>query len=209
VAVVVSSPATSEVLPADPWTSRAPVFSNGSVSSTSSATVTPSLVTLGLPQPLSRTALRPRGPSVLRTARVGWPAPARAHEGRARIRRLYDIEAEVRPLDDPGRLTARQARARPALESLFGWLVEQRAHVLPKSPMGVAVGYALGIRAALARYIEAGFLAIDNNTCERALRAVAVGRKNYLFAGRDGGGSSGAVLYSVVGSSSYSSTPSE
>jgi hypothetical protein len=127
--------------------------------------------------------------------------PARAHEALARIRRLYDIEAEIKPHDDPGRLTTRQARARPALESLFGWLAEQRAHVLPKSPMGVAIGYALGNRAALAPYIEAGFLAIDNNACERALRAVAVGRKNYLFAGSDGGGRSAAVLYSVVGTS--------
>jgi transposase len=72
--------------------------------------------------------------------------------------------------------------------------------VLPKSPMGVAIGYALGNRAALSRYIEAGFLQIDNNASERALRAVAVGRKNYLFAGSDTGGRSAAVLYSVVGS---------
>jgi hypothetical protein len=65
--------------------------------------------------------------------------------------------------------------------------------------MGVAVGYALGNRAALTRYAEAGFLAIDNNASERALRAVAVGRKNYLFAGSDAGGRSAAVLYSVAG----------
>jgi hypothetical protein len=65
--------------------------------------------------------------------------------------------------------------------------------------MGVAVGYALGNRAALTRYTDAGFLQIDNNACERALRAVALGRKNYLFAGSDRGGKSAAVLYSVVG----------
>ena len=85
------------------------------------------------------------------------------------------------------------------LDALFSWLEEQRGQVLPKSPMGVAVGYALGNRAALTRYTEAGFLQIDNNASERALRAVAVGRKNYLFAGSDAGGRSAAVLYSVVG----------
>lgn len=71
--------------------------------------------------------------------------------------------------------------------------------MLPKSPMGVALGYALGNRAALTRYTEAGFLSIDNNASERALRAVAVGRKNYPLAGSDAGGRSAAVLYSIVG----------
>jgi transposase len=126
--------------------------------------------------------------------------PARAHEALARIRRLYDLEAEIKPLDDPDRLAPRQARARPVLDGLFTWLEEQHGQVLPKSPIGAAVGYALGNRAALARYTEAGFLAIDNNASERTLRAVALGRKNYLFAGSDGGGRSAAVLYSVIGS---------
>jgi transposase len=125
--------------------------------------------------------------------------PVRSHEALARIRRLYDIEAVGKPLDDPGRLAARQARARPVLSDLFSWLGEQAGQVLPKSPMAVAIGYALGNRAALTRYTEAGFLSIDNNTSERALRAVAVGRKNYLFAGSDRGGRSAATLYSVVG----------
>lgn len=125
--------------------------------------------------------------------------PARAHEALARIRQLYDIEAGIQSLDAAGRRADRQARARPALGALLSWLEEQRGRVLPKSPMGVAIGYALGNRAALTRYTEAGFLQIDNNASERALRAVAVGRKNYLFAGSDAGGRSAAVLYSVVG----------
>jgi len=124
---------------------------------------------------------------------------ARAHEVLARIRRLYDIEAEIKPLDETGRLADRQARARPVRDALFTWMEEQRGQVLPKSPMGVAIGYALGNRAALARYTEAGFLSIDNNASERALRSVAVGRKNYLFAGSDAGGRSAAVLYSLAG----------
>jgi hypothetical protein len=85
------------------------------------------------------------------------------------------------------------------LDALFSWLEEQRGQVLPKSPVGAAVGYALGNRAALTRYTEAGFLQIDNNASERTLRAVALGRKNYLFAGSDAGGRTAAVLYSGVG----------
>src|SRR5258707_2922127 len=76
VAVVVPSPATSLVLLAASFTSWAPRFSNGSSNSMSSATVTPSLVTLGEPQPLSSTALRPRGPRVLRTALANFDTPA-------------------------------------------------------------------------------------------------------------------------------------
>src|SRR5262245_47980292 len=125
--------------------------------------------------------------------------PARAHEALARIRRLYDIEAEVKSLDASSRLAVRQARAQPVLESLFGWLAAQQPQVLPKSPLGAAVGYALGNWAALTRYTDAGYLQIDNNASERALRAVALGRKNYLFAGSDRGGKSAAILYSVVG----------
>jgi transposase len=125
---------------------------------------------------------------------------ARAHEALARIRRLYELEVDLKPLADYRRLDARWAKSRPALDAFFEWLEGQRPLVLPKSPMGVAVGYALGNRAALTRYTEEGFLAIDNNASERAFRAVEVGRKNYLFAGSDGGARSAAVLYSVVGS---------
>ncbi|HKB04947.1 MAG TPA: transposase, partial [Gemmataceae bacterium] len=125
--------------------------------------------------------------------------PARAHEAIARIRRLHDIEAEIKPLDDPGRRAARHARSRPLLVALFEWLNGQHSQVLPRSPIGVAIGYTLGNRAALTRSTDAGLLSIDNNASERALRAVAVGRKNYLFAGSDAGGQSAAVLYSVVG----------
>jgi hypothetical protein len=109
-----------------------------------------------------------------------------------RSRRLYDVEAEVKLLDDAGRLAARQSCSRPALDALFDWLEGQRVQVLPKSPMGVAIGYALGNRVALTRYTEAGCLEADNNASERALRAVAVGRRNYLFAGSDSGGGSSA-----------------
>jgi transposase len=84
------------------------------------------------------------------------------------------------------------------LDALFEWLMGQQGQVLPKSPMAVAIGYALANRSACTRYTEAGFLAIDNYASERALRAVAIGRKHYLFTGSDAGAESAAVLYSVV-----------
>jgi hypothetical protein len=108
-------------------------------------------------------------------------------------------QADTKSFDAAARLAARQARAGPVLDDLFTWMEQERSQVLPRSPMGTAVGYALGNRAALSRYTDAGFLAIDNYASERALRAVAVGRKNYLFAGSDAGGRSAAVLYSAAG----------
>ena len=125
---------------------------------------------------------------------------ARSHEALARIRSLYEIEAEARSLDEAGRLALRQARSRPDLDALFAWMTEERPKVLPKSPLGGAIGYALGNRVALSRYTETGFLAIDNNACERALRGIAVGRGNWTFVGSASGGETAAVLYSVVAS---------
>jgi hypothetical protein len=69
---------------------------------------------------------------------------------------------------------------------------------LPKSPLGEAITYALNQWQALLRYRDAGWLEIDNNAAERALRVVAVGRANWLFAGSDRGGQTAAVLYSLT-----------
>jgi transposase len=86
------------------------------------------------------------------------------------------------------------------LNSLGDWLVEQKRRVLPKSPMGQAISYALANWQALCRYPENGELSIDNNLSERALRAQAVGRKNWLFVGSDNGGRTAAVLFSMTAS---------
>jgi transposase len=126
--------------------------------------------------------------------------PVSAHEALARIRLLYEIEEEGKSRDDAARQTLRQSRSRPVLESLFAWMVDQRGQSLPKGPLGVALGYALGNREALQRYTEAGYLEIDNNACERTLRAIAVGRGNWTFLGSERGGKSAAVLYSLVSS---------
>jgi transposase IS66 family protein len=82
----------------------------------------------------------------------------------------------------------RQEQAVPKLAAFRGWLEELRLDVLPKSPIGIAARYALANWEALVRYCEDGELAIDNNAAERAVKPCAIGRKNWLFCGSDGGG---------------------
>ena len=122
------------------------------------------------------------------------------------IRQLYAVEKRARqekerlalPWADYGelRLRLRQEQCAPILTTLCQWLREQQRQVLPKSPIGEAITYALNQWEALLRYTAHGFLDIDNNAAERALRPIAVGRKNYLFFGSDEGGQTAAVLYS-------------
>jgi len=123
---------------------------------------------------------------------------ARAHHVLAMIRLLYDAERDAKELDADARLTLRQERSRPLLDQLHTWLLNKRDAVLPKSPIGGAIGYALNHYEALRRYITNGDLAIDNNTAERAIRPLVVGRKNYLFFGSDTGGRTAAILYSLT-----------
>lgn len=94
----------------------------------------------------------------------------------------------------------RQLLSQPVLEKLHGYLLEIEPQVLPKSPEGRAVRYALKNWTALTRYAKDGDLEIDNNRTERAIRSVAVGRNNWLFFGSDRGGNTAAVLRSFVAS---------
>jgi transposase len=127
-------------------------------------------------------------------------APVRSLEAVARIRLLYDVEKVAKDRSSELRRELRQQQSVPILADLGRWLDDQAKSVLPKSPLGNAIGYARNHWAALNRYVEDGDLDIDNNPAERALRGVAVGRKNWLFAGSDKGGRTAAVLYSFVGS---------
>jgi transposase len=139
---------------------------------------------------------------------------ARADTALEFIRKLYAVERELPPLlapsDDPVLSVQRRAReeqrrqlrrrdAEPVLTDLAKWLDETRPHALPKSPLGGAIGYASNNWAALTRYLDAGYLAIDNNLSERTLRTVALGRNNWGVIGSEEGGATAAVLYSVVG----------
>jgi hypothetical protein len=86
-----------------------------------------------------------------------------------------------------------------SLDSLEQWLEETLSRLSRKSDTALAVRYALGRWEALLRYVDDGGIEIDNNAAERALRAVALGRKNYLFAGSDRGGERAATIYSLIG----------
>src|SRR5215471_17854239 len=122
-----------------------------------------------------------------------------AREALERIAALYGIEKEIHGKSPDQRRAIRNERSRPLLESLKQWLEETLVKLSKKSDTSVAVRYALGRWEALLRYCDDGRLEIDNNAAERSLRAVALGRKNYLFAGSDRGGESAAVLYSLIG----------
>src|SRR6516162_3852775 len=122
-----------------------------------------------------------------------------ADEALRRIGELYAIEADIRGRKSEERLQVRNERSRPLLESLKQWLEEILGKLSRKSDTSLAVRYALGRWEALMRYCDDGQLEIDNNAAERALRAVALGRKNYLFAGSDRGGESAAAIYSLIG----------
>lgn len=118
----------------------------------------------------------------------------------ADIRRLYDVEDAGKKLDPEARGALRREKSLPVLEELFARLQQLSITTLPRSPQGIAVAYALKNRVALCRYCEDGDLAADNNASERALRRIAVGRGNWLFAGSDNGGRTAAVLYSAIAS---------
>jgi transposase len=138
----------------------------------------------------------------------------RAQAALERIGQLYTIERALPPLlppsDEPAvaeqrrqreeqRRQRRQQQAAPVVAALKQWLDEHKSQVLPKSALGQAVGYALNNWEALQRYLEQGYLAIDNNLSERTLRAIALGRNNWGVVGSETGGQTAAVLYSVVG----------
>jgi transposase len=121
-------------------------------------------------------------------------------EALARIGALYAIEEEIRGKPADIRLAIRQTRARPPLDELRKWMEKSQRSLSPKSETARAIRYALLRWRALTRYADDGRLEIDNSAAERALRSVALGRKNYLFAGSDAGGERAAALYSLIGS---------
>jgi transposase len=122
----------------------------------------------------------------------------RSHQALAYYRQLYELERAAKDFSDAQRLQMRQDLALPILGQFRKWLEAQRPQVLPKSPMAEALAYALNNWAALVRYTEAGFLAIDNNVAEREMKRIAIGRKNWLFVGSPQGGRTAAVLMSFT-----------
>lgn len=124
--------------------------------------------------------------------------PLRAHIALLRIRALYDIERLMRDSTPELRRAWRLKQTAPLLNKFHKWLRAERQAVLPKSPIGQAIAYALSNWRALCRYLCDGRLAIDNNAAERALRTCVVGRKNWMFCGSERGGRAAAILYSLT-----------
>ena len=126
----------------------------------------------------------------------------RAGYALSEIQKLYAIERHARQADlsDHQRYALRQEEAVSLLENLHTWLVKQAAAVLPKSLIGKAVAYSLRRIKTLSLYTTDGRLEIDNNLIENTIRPIALGRKNYLFAGSHTAAQRIAVFYSLLGS---------
>ena len=116
------------------------------------------------------------------------------------IAELYAVEREAKEVDDAARFALRQERSVPVLEKIKPWLDIESQVVLPRSPMATAITYAQNQWTALTTYTTRGFLNIDNNASERALKRVAIGRKNWLFAGNDAAAENHARLWSLIAS---------
>lgn len=113
---------------------------------------------------------------------------------------MYGVEEMLRGRPPDERLAVRRERAGPVMQRLLDRLRDERPRQLPKSPISQAIGYVLDRERCFTRYLDEGHLEIDNNACERSLRAVAVGRRNWLFAGSGFGGERAAIWFSLIGS---------
>lgn len=122
-----------------------------------------------------------------------------AHQALQRIAKIYAVESEVRGQSKEMRRSQRQLRTRPVLQEMHEWLHAALGQISAKSPMALAIGYSLSNWRALTRFLDDGRIEADNNIAERALRGVAIGRKNYLHFGSDGGGHTAAVIYTLIG----------
>jgi hypothetical protein len=115
-----------------------------------------------------------------------------------RIGGLYAVEEQVRGQPPDIRLSARQSQSKPQLAALRRSMESIRLQLSAKSTLAVAITYALKRWVALTRYIDDGRLEIDNLIVERAIRGVAIGRRNWLFAGSKAGGERAAAIYSII-----------
>ena len=125
------------------------------------------------------------------------PAPI-ASEALGRIAKLYAVETDIRGQAADERRRVRQERSRPIIEALHAWLKAQLERVSQKGKLAEAIRYALARWDGLSLFLDDGRVEIDSNTVERAIRPIALNRKNALFAGSDGGGEHWAVLASLI-----------
>ena len=121
-----------------------------------------------------------------------------AEEAIKRIARLYGGEKLARGQPPDERVKIRQEKSKPVFDDLDAWLNAQLPKISAKTPLAGAIRYALTRMKRLRPYLENGFLELDNNTAERSMRPIALGRKNYLFMGSLGGGKAAAIAYTLI-----------
>ena len=121
-----------------------------------------------------------------------------ALEAVTRIDAIFAIERDINGMSAESRRAVRQERSKPLVEALHVWMLEQRARVSAKSHIGKAMNYMLKRWDSFARFLDDGRICLSNNAAERAMRAVAIGRKSWLFAGSDRGGARAAIMYSLI-----------
>jgi hypothetical protein len=124
--------------------------------------------------------------------------PQEATEVMARIAQLYKIEADCRDMTPEQRRDVREERSRPVIDAVFKRIEALKVDTLPSEPLRKAIDYALNQRKALYRYLEDGRLEPDNNTSENAIRPLALGRKNWLFAGSERGARAAALFFGLI-----------
>lgn len=115
-------------------------------------------------------------------------------------KKLYAIEAEIKDLADDDKLSARRTRSKPVWDELVAWCAVRKKHEPPSSGLGKALQYFTNHQVALARFLEYGYLPLDNGIVERLHVRAALTRKNFLFAGADSGGDRAAIAYTIFGS---------
>ena len=121
-----------------------------------------------------------------------------AEEAIRRIGELYAVEKEARGRSPSERETLRQEKARPIFDDLEEWRRAQLPKISGKSPLAKAIRYALGRLPKARPYLSNGHLEADNNAAERAVKPVALGRKNWIFAGSEGGGKAMAIAFTLI-----------
>ncbi|KIH82996.1 Mobile element protein [Pseudomonas batumici] len=114
------------------------------------------------------------------------------------INKLYGIERDLKDSGDQDRQAGRHERSLPVLAQLKSWMEKTQPQVTAQNPLGKAVGYLASNWSKLERYVEQGYLPIDNNAAERAIRPFVIGRKNWLFSDTPKGATASAQLYSLV-----------
>jgi hypothetical protein len=122
-----------------------------------------------------------------------------ALEGVRRIDALFAIERDINGKSVEERLIVRRELARPLVDDLHAWMVENRAKLANKNPVAKAMDYMLKRWTGFTRFLDDGRIDLSNNAAERALRGIAMGRKSWLFAGSDRGGQRAALMYTLIG----------